>query len=83
MGNVGATRCRPLSTWLAGCWLFFDQVLLRDHEPVLSTFLLAGCCHPKAFEQPVDKSVVKLWKDCAKQRNCWLGAIACLTDRSR
>ena len=26
--------------------------------------------------QPVDKSVVKLWKECARRCNCWLLAIS-------
>ena len=30
----------------------------------------------------MDKSVSKLWKDFAKRRGCWLGAIVKLTARS-
>jgi hypothetical protein len=35
-----------------------------------------------AVNKPVDKSVVKLWKDLAEGRSYWLGAIAGLTARS-
>jgi len=30
----------------------------------------------KTLDKPVDKSVTKLWKDRAKGRSYWLGAIA-------
>ncbi len=30
----------------------------------------------------MDKSVVKLWKDSAEGRGCWLGAIVAMTTRS-
>jgi hypothetical protein len=33
----------------------------------------------KQREMPVDKSVVKLWKDSAEGRSYWLGAIAAFT----
>ena len=31
---------------------------------------------------PVDKSVIKLWKDSAEGRNCWPRAIMAMTGRS-
>jgi hypothetical protein len=34
------------------------------------------------MRKPVDKSVIKLWKDPDEGRNYWLGAIADLTSRS-
>jgi hypothetical protein len=48
----------------------------------LSTFLLPTPTGLKVVAQPVDKSVVKLWKDSAKGRNYWRGAIASVTGRS-
>jgi hypothetical protein len=60
-------------------WLFFDQAFLRDREVALSTFLLTVKTHSKRGGQPVDKSVVKLWKDSAEGRSYWPAAIAGLT----
>ncbi len=56
-------------------WLFFDQAFLLDPEQALSTFLLDGKVAGNVMGQPVDKSVVKLWKDSAEGRSYWLGAI--------
>jgi hypothetical protein len=56
-------------------WLFFDQAFLPDPKSALSTFLLATKVPRNTKGQPVDKSVVKLWKDSAEGRNYWLGAI--------
>ena len=63
-------------------WLFFDQVFLRDWGSALSTFLLAGKSVRNGGVMPVDKSVVKLWKESAEGRSYWLGAIAGLPGRS-
>jgi len=35
-----------------------------------------------SVDKPVDKSVIKLWKDPAEGRGYWLGAIAGLTRQS-
>ena len=64
-------------------WLFFDQVFLSSRETALSTFLLALKMHCQTAGKPVDKSVVKLWKDPAEGRSYWLGAIAELTGKSK
>ena len=50
-------------------WLFFDQAFLRSHEATLSTFLLASKNAWKGVDKPVDKSVIKLWKDPDKGRS--------------
>jgi hypothetical protein len=63
-------------------WLFFDQAFLRIREAALSTFLLAPKTARKGVDKPVDKSVIKLWKDPDKGRGYWLGAIVGLTARS-
>jgi hypothetical protein len=63
-------------------WLFFDQAFLRDRGSALSTFLLAADLAAEAMDQPVDKSVIKLWKDSDEGRGYWLAAIAELTARS-
>ena len=76
MNNVGVSGWSPLNPCLAATWLFFDQVLLSVGEPLLSTFLLATKPSAKGRREPVDKSVVKLWKDFAEGRSDWLGAIA-------
>jgi hypothetical protein len=61
--------------------LFFDQTFLLVRKNALSTFLLMSkaCC--ASADKPVDKSVVKLWKDPAEGRGYWLGAIVGLTCR--
>jgi hypothetical protein len=64
-----------LKPWLADLWLFFDQPFFPDHELWLSTFLLWAKTAGMQVCQPVDKSVVKLWKDLAEGRRYWLGAI--------
>lgn len=56
-------------------WLFFDQAFLLDPEQALSTFLLVTKVARNVLSLPVDKSVVKLWKDSAEGRSYWLGAI--------
>jgi hypothetical protein len=71
-----------LNPWLAAMWLFFDQVFLLDPEQALSTFLLATTSAENVMDQPVDKSVVKLWKDSAEGRSYWLGAIVGMTGQS-
>ena len=71
-----------MNPWLVAIWLFFDQAFLLDPEQALSTFLLDGKVAGNAMGQPVDKSVVKLWKDSAEGRSYWLGAIAGLPGRS-
>ncbi|WP_247257194.1 hypothetical protein [Pseudomonas moorei] len=62
-------------------WLFLDQAFLRSREAALSTFLLAPKTARKGVDKPVDKSVVKLWKDSVERRNYWLGAIVGLAAR--
>jgi hypothetical protein len=59
--------------------LFFDQAFLPGFEWALSTFLLAWEAGRKTAVQPVDKSVVKLWKDSARRRRYWRGAIVSMT----
>jgi hypothetical protein len=71
-----------LKPWLAALRLFFDQAFLRSHKAALSTFLLEAKRRRIHLNGPVDKSVVKLWKDSAKGRRYWLGAIVGLTARS-
>lgn len=82
MGNVGVAGCRPLTTWLAGDWLFFDRCFLWELKVRLSTFLLSQLYLEKGWDKPVDKSVIKLWKDSAEGRNCWPRAIMGMTGRS-
>jgi hypothetical protein len=48
----------------------------------LSTFLLLVKSTVFGLHKPVDKSVIKLWKDSAEGRGYWLGAIAGLTCQS-
>jgi hypothetical protein len=48
-------------------------------NPTLSTFLMIAKTGRNESEQPVDKSVVKLWKDSAGGRSYWLGAIVDFT----
>jgi hypothetical protein len=62
--------------------LFFDQALLRNLRDALSTFLLVMKVSEIGVDKPVDKSVVKLWKDPAEGRGYWLGAIVGLTRQS-
>ncbi|WP_225441870.1 MULTISPECIES: hypothetical protein [Pseudomonas] len=71
-----------MNPWLAARWLFFDQALFLVFKAALSTFFLAYKERLNAVNKPVDKSVVKLWKDLAEGRSYWLGAIAGLTARS-
>lgn len=63
-------------------WLFFDRAFLLDPEQALSTFLLATKLTRNEKGKPVDKSVVKLWKDSVEGRSYWLGAIVGLIDLS-
>jgi len=76
VGNVGVAGCKPLNTWLTGLWLFFDQVFLVKLKELLSTLLWALQWARNSVGKPVDKSVIKLWKDRAEGRRYWLGAIA-------
>ncbi|WP_419712273.1 hypothetical protein [Pseudomonas sp. NFX224] len=62
--------------------LFFDQVFLRGFRVGLSTFFWVTKVQRTALNKPVDKSVIKLWKDSAEGRGYWLAAIAGLTGRS-
>ncbi|WP_256678374.1 hypothetical protein [Pseudomonas sp. PB101] len=62
--------------------MFFDQALLRNLRDALSTFLLVMKVSEIGVDKPVDKSVVKLWKDPAEGRGYWLGAIVGLTRQS-
>jgi hypothetical protein len=82
VNNVGVAGWTPLKPWLAAVRLFFDQVFLRSWRPALSTFLLVMKMRGIGVDKPVDKSVIKLWKDLAEGRGCWLGAIVGLTCRS-
>ncbi|EJM76380.1 hypothetical protein [Pseudomonas sp. GM55] len=82
MNNVGVAGWRPFNPWLAEVWLFFDQALFRNLEVALSTFFLAVKVPATSVNKPVDKSVIKLWKDSAEGRGYWLGAIAGLTRQS-
>ncbi|RON16246.1 hypothetical protein BK660_25855 [Pseudomonas brassicacearum] len=76
MNNVGVAGWAPLNPWLVAMWLFFDQAFLRGEEASLSTFLLEAKARRNGQGKPVDKSVIKLWKDSAEGRSYWLGAIA-------
>jgi hypothetical protein len=71
-----------LNPWSVEWWLFFDQAVLRNFEAALSTFLFVMKVRRISVDKPVDKSVIKLWKDSAEGRGYWLGAIAGLTCRS-
>ena len=82
MNNVGVAGWRPLKSWLVEVWLFFEQVLLRNFKAALSTFLFGAQVREIDVDKPVDKSVIKLWKDSAEGRGYWLGAIAGLTRQS-
>ena len=82
MNNVGVAGCRPFKPWLAEVRLFFDQVFLRSLQVALSTFLFGMKMHGIGVDKPVDKSVIKLWKDPAEGRGYWLGAIVGLTRQS-
>ncbi|PBJ19659.1 hypothetical protein BSF44_44920 [Pseudomonas sp. ACN8] len=82
MNNVGVAGCRPFKPWLAEVRLFFDQVFLRSLQAALSTFLFGMKMHGNDVGKPVDKSVIKLWKDSAEGRGYWLGAIVGLTRQS-
>jgi hypothetical protein len=62
--------------------LFFDQAFFPVFKAALSTFFLARKVWRNAVNKPVDKSVIKLWKDSAEGRGYWLGAIVGLTARS-
>jgi hypothetical protein len=75
VNNVGVAVYTPLNTRLVAMRLFFDQSFLRDREVTLSTFLLGAKALMNSTCQPVDKSVVKLWKDSAEGRSYWRGAI--------
>ena len=82
MNNVGVAGCKPLNPWLVEIWLFFDQVFLLSLQLALSTFLFGVKIHGIGVGKPVDKSVIKLWKESAEGRGYWLGAIAGLTRQS-
>ena len=82
MNNVGVAGCRPFKPWLAELWLFFDHVFLRSLQAALSTFLFGAQLREIDVDKPVDKSVIKLWKDSAEGRGYWLGAIVGLTRQS-
>ncbi len=82
MHNVGVAGWRPFKPRSAEVWLFFDQVFLRSLKAALSTFLFGMKVCGIAVGKPVDKSVIKLWKDSAEGRGCWLGAIVGLTRQS-
>ncbi|MGH8351482.1 MAG: hypothetical protein ACRES5_33770 [Pseudomonas sp.] len=82
MNKVGVAGWRPLNPWLAEVWLFFEQAVLRNFKAALSTFLLVMKVCGISVDKPVDKSVIKLWKDSAEGRGYWLGAIAGLTRQS-
>ena len=82
VNNVGVSGCAPCTPWPARMWLFFDQAFLRERETSLSTFFWVPPQRPFHIDKPVDKSVVKLWKDCAKGRNYWPRAITVLAGRS-
>ena len=82
VNNVGVAGCRPFKPWLAEWWLFFDQAFLGNFMDALSTFLLVMKVSGISVDKPVDKSVIKLWKDPAEGRGYWLGAIVGLTRQS-
>ncbi|RBL67481.1 hypothetical protein C3E98_031710, partial [Pseudomonas sp. MWU13-2625] len=82
MGNVGVAGCKPLKTWLADGWLFFDRCFLWALKVRLSTFLLSQLYPEKGRDKPVDKSVTKLWKDGSERRSYWPLALSTLTVRS-
>ena len=82
MNNVGVAGCRPSKPWPAGGCSVFDQVFLRNLKSALSTFLFEMKVCGISVDKPVDKSVIKLWKDPAEGRSYWLGAIAGLTRQS-
>jgi len=82
VNNVGVSGCAPCKPWPARMWLFFDQAFLRERETSLSTFFWVPPQRPLHVNKPVDKSVIKLWKDCAEGRNYWPRAITVLTVRS-
>jgi hypothetical protein len=71
-----------LNPGLAALWLFFDQAFFPAFKVALSTFFLERKVRCNAVIKPVDKSVIKLWKDSAEGRNYWLGATVGLTARS-
>ena len=82
VNNVGVSGWKPLKPWLAARWLFFDQVFLPGFRVGLSTFFLLTKVRRIAVNKPVDKSVIKLWKDSAEGRGYWLGAIVDSTHRT-
>ncbi len=82
MNNMGVSGWRPFNPWSVDVWLFFDQVVLRNFKAALSTFLFVMKVCGISVDKPVDKSVIKLWKDSAEGRGYWLGAIAGLTRQS-
>ncbi|MGF6198405.1 hypothetical protein [Pseudomonas laurylsulfatiphila] len=82
MNNVGVAGWRPFKPWPAGVCSVFDQVFLRNFKTALSTFLFEMNVCGISVDKPVDKSVIKLWKDPAEGRGYWLGAIAGLTRQS-
>ena len=82
MNNVGVAGWRPFKPRLAEVWLFFGQLFLLSFQVALSTFLFGVKIHGIGVGKPVDKSVIKLWKESAEGRGYWLGAIAGLTRQS-
>ncbi|NUT73937.1 hypothetical protein HNO86_02650 [Pseudomonas sp. C1C7] len=77
-----AFGCEPLKPGLAAMWLFIDQSILAVFRSALSTLFLRAKVPPTGVGKPVDKSVIKLWKDRAEGRSYWLAAIAALTVQS-
>jgi len=75
VGNVGVAGWKPFIPWLSGLWLFFDQGLFHSLPTLLSTCLKTQVYDKNMSVQPVDKSVIKLWKDSRRGRNYWPGAI--------
>ncbi|WP_433767849.1 hypothetical protein [Pseudomonas putida] len=83
MNNLVVAGWKPFKPGLAAMWSFFDQAFLLGLRQGLSTILLRVKRQQSGVNKPVDKSVIKLWKDSAEGRGYWLAAIACLTTRSR
>ena len=63
-------------------WLFFEQCVFVEGQACLSTFFIGYKKVQIVVVNPVDKSVIKLWKDSAEGRNCWPRAIMGMTGRS-
>ena len=63
-------------------WLFFEQCVFAEGQACLSTFFIGYKKVQIVVVNPVDKSVIKLWKDSAEGRHCWPRAIMGMTGRS-